>query len=105
MAISQDTRALVLERDSHRCSGRFLGGVCSAILDVHHILPEAEGGTDDPENLMTLCHAHHTMLEAIRKAILARRDRARRRCTHHHLYPGARELCEQRLNRRPERER
>lgn len=30
-------------------------------LDVHHIVPLNEGGSDDLENLTTLCKAHHRM--------------------------------------------
>jgi len=96
--LSPDTRARVLERDQHRCSGRFLGGECSAVLDVHHILPRSEGGTDEPENLLTLCHSHHPMLEAIRRAILSRRKPAWRTCPHNHRYDHARRMCEERLN-------
>jgi 5-methylcytosine-specific restriction endonuclease McrA len=92
-----EIRARIIARD-RACSGRFLGGECSAILDVHHIRPRDEGGTDDPSNLMVLCHVHHPMLEALRKAILKRRVPARRTCPHRHPYPGAREACERRLN-------
>lgn len=28
-------------------------------LEVHHIVPRRLGGTDHPENLITLCHEHH----------------------------------------------
>lgn len=92
-----EIRARILARDAG-CSGRFLGGACSATLDVHHIRPREEGGTDADENLMVLCHRHHPMLEAIRKAILQRRE-PRKTCRHRHPYPGAREACERRLNR------
>lgn len=92
----ENTRARILTRDSG-CSGRFLGGRCSRVLDVHHILPREEGGTDEDDNLMVLCHVHHPMLEALRRAIL-KRSQPRRTCRHRHLYPGAREACERRLN-------
>lgn len=103
MKLPAEIRERVLERDSFRCSGRFLGGECSAVLDVHHILPRDEGGTDDEDNLLTLCHRHHPVLEALRRAILKRRGW--RRCPHPpgtHRYPGAREACERRLNRHRE---
>jgi 5-methylcytosine-specific restriction endonuclease McrA len=29
-------------------------------VDVAHIIPRAQGGSDGPENLRGLCHAHHT---------------------------------------------
>lgn len=28
-------------------------------LEIHHIKPVAEGGGDEPENLITLCHSCH----------------------------------------------
>lgn len=92
----ENIRARVIARDGG-CSGRFLGGACSEIIDVHHILPREEGGTDEMDNLMALCHAHHPMLEALRRSILRRRP-SHRRCRHRHVYPGAREECERRLN-------
>jgi hypothetical protein len=30
--------------------------------DLHHIVPWAEGGTHDPENLIVLCSGHHKLL-------------------------------------------
>ena len=96
MDMWEDTRARIIERD-RGCSGRFLGGQCSSVLDVHHILPVAEGGTDSDDNLMALCHVHHPSLEAMRNAILKRRVPRWRRCHHRHLYPGAREARERRL--------
>lgn len=92
-------RDRVLERDQHRCSGRFLGGECSAVLDVHHIVSRREGGTDALDNLLTLCHRHHPMLESIRRAILSRRKPVWKKCPHYHRYDDARRLCEERLNR------
>lgn len=89
-------RTRIIERD-RGCSGRFLGGRCSSVLDVHHIKPRTEGGSDEDDNLMALCHVHHPQLEGLRRAILRRRPW--RRCPHEHRYPGAREACEQRLNR------
>lgn len=92
----EDTRARIIARDGG-CSGRFLGGICSEVIDVHHILPRGEGGTNEDENLMALCHVHHPTLEALRRALLKRRQ-PRRVCRHRHVYPGAREACERRLN-------
>lgn len=104
----EDIRTRVLARDARRCSGRFLGGGCSAILDVHHILPREEGGTDEDENLLSLCHRHHPMMEALRRAILKRRGGPIwKPCPHKpgiHRYPGARESCEQTLNRHLQRQ-
>jgi len=95
-----DLRALVLARDGSRCTvGWLLGGACADTLDVDHLVPRAEGGEDAPDNLITVCHRHHPMREAIRREVLRRRGRLEwRRCTHEHRYPGAREACERRLN-------
>lgn len=99
MTVPVEIRERVLVRDGFRCSGRFLGGECSAVLDIHHILPREEGGSDDDSNLLTLCHRHHPMLEALRRAILKRRAPRWKHCHHKHPYPGGKEACERRLNR------
>lgn len=95
-----DLRALVLERDGSRCTvGWLLGGACHETLDIHHITPQAEGGSDHPDNLMTACHSHHPMVEAVRREVMRRRGH--RFCPHRpgtHRYPHAREECERRLN-------
>ena len=98
MKLPAEIRERILARDGFRCSGRFIGGECSAVLDVHHIRPREEGGTDEDSNLMTLCHRHHPMLEALRRAILKRKSSRWKHCHHHHPYPGGREECERRLN-------
>jgi hypothetical protein len=53
-------RYVVFERDGWRC--RAPG--CSAYgpLHAHHIVFRAHGGSDDPENLATLCTFHHKAL-------------------------------------------
>jgi 5-methylcytosine-specific restriction endonuclease McrA len=51
------TRKLVRRRDGDRCT---VPGCRSAqFIDVHHIVPRAEGGGHEPENLTLLCGAHH----------------------------------------------
>ena len=51
------TRRLVFQRDHHRCS---VPGCRSAqSLDIHHIVPRAQGGSHDPDNLTLLCAGHH----------------------------------------------
>lgn len=39
--------------------------VCSfdEVVEVHHIIPQRVGGTDDPENLILLCPNHHAMAD------------------------------------------
>jgi hypothetical protein len=92
----ENIRARIIDRD-RACSGRFLGGPCSPLIDVHHIVPRDEGGTDEDENLLALCHRHHPMLESMRRQILRRRGW--KTCPHDHRYSWAREECEAKLNR------
>lgn len=48
-------RRQVLARDRHRCVEC---GECEQ-LQVHHLIPFAEGGTDSVTNLVTLCRDCH----------------------------------------------
>jgi hypothetical protein len=50
-------RRSVLRRDQHRC--QVPGCRHATFVDVHHIRPREEGGGHEPENLLTLCSAHH----------------------------------------------
>jgi len=46
----------VRARDKHRCQ---VPGCSRTSVHAHHIIPRSQGGTDDPENLVSLCAAHH----------------------------------------------
>ena len=37
-------------------------GACVEGYDVHHITHKGAGGDDIPENLISLCRAHHNMV-------------------------------------------
>jgi hypothetical protein len=50
-------RRSVLRRDQRRC--QVPGCRHATFVDVHHIRPREEGGGHEPENLLTLCGAHH----------------------------------------------
>lgn len=50
-------RQYALVRDGRRC--RICGE--SRAVDVHHITPRAQGGSDDASNLITLCPTHHAL--------------------------------------------
>ncbi len=51
------TRRLVMQRDSGRC---VVPGCRHAVwVDVHHLVPRAEGGRHDPDALVVICGAHH----------------------------------------------
>lgn len=56
------TRRRVMQRDRYECQFDVTGKglICGArATEVDHITPRAEGGTDDMENLMAICHQHH----------------------------------------------
>ena len=46
----------VRARDRHFCQ---VPGCSRAAVHAHHIKPRSQGGSDDPENLISLCAAHH----------------------------------------------
>ena len=66
------TRSGVLRRDGYRCVE------CGADLardgaHVHHVLPRAAGGIDEPANLISLCQLCHAAVHPNLQARLARR--------------------------------
>ncbi len=58
--VNSRTRSRVLKRDDKKCA------ICGKdeLVQVHHIVPAASGGTDDYRNLITLCYRDH---EAVHK--------------------------------------
>ena len=58
-------RRRVWLRDGGRCRYRdpVTGRRCNSshLLQIHHLLPVAEGGGPEPHNLALACHAHHSM--------------------------------------------
>ncbi len=65
--IPPSVRREVLARDGHRCRTAGCGGV--RFLDVHHIVPREHGGSNDPDNLITLCCACHRMIHERSNAV------------------------------------
>ena len=58
-----NVREYVLHRDGHKCQNpdcKYKDKNKKQILKVHHIKYRSEGGTDRPENLITLCSKCHT---------------------------------------------
>ncbi len=53
------TRREVLARDRHQCRRKGCGH--TRFLHLHHITPRANGGTNNTENLVTLCTACHDL--------------------------------------------
>jgi hypothetical protein len=57
-------RELVTDRDKRRCQAcRKL--LPKRALSVHHILPRSLGGTEDLDNLITLCFSCHDAIEEL----------------------------------------
>jgi len=54
-----NTREYVLYRDGHKCQ-LCKGKSKDKILNVHHIVFRSHGGTDKPNNLITLCNSCHS---------------------------------------------
>jgi 5-methylcytosine-specific restriction endonuclease McrA len=63
------TRRKVLSRDRHCC--RAPGCEHTKFLEVHHVIPRADGGGIDPENLITLCSACHRLMHEKTEALIA----------------------------------
>lgn len=59
-------RKKVFKRDHYQC--RVCGDTDA--LTVHHITPRGEGGTDDLDNLITLCDACHQRVHRIERVVL-----------------------------------
>lgn len=56
-----NTKAMVLHRDNYTC--RYCKGKRKdSKLEVHHVIFRSQGGSDEEENLITLCHACHKEL-------------------------------------------
>lgn len=54
----ENTKAMVLNRDNYTCQC-CKGKHKDSKLEVHHIIFRSQGGSDEPENLITLCHTCH----------------------------------------------
>lgn len=54
MSVSKRLRYKILRRDQYTC--RFCGASAPLVLlEIDHVVPRSEGGTDAPENLQVLC--------------------------------------------------
>jgi len=58
----ENVKAYVLARDKYQCQADKKG--CKPVLNVHHIKFKSQGGSDSPDNLITLCEKHHEQLHA-----------------------------------------
>lgn len=57
-------RDAALERDNYACQGSEFGlrHICLGGNHVHHLRTRALGGTDDLDNLLTVCLAAHDLI-------------------------------------------
>ncbi|MFT3694136.1 MAG: HNH endonuclease signature motif containing protein [Kofleriaceae bacterium] len=58
--VTPSTRRTVVQRDRGKCV--VAGCRSQRFVDIHHIVPRAEGGGHTADNLVLLCFAHHQML-------------------------------------------
>ena len=54
-------RQQILKRDFYTCQE------CAQVfraseLEIHHVIPRSNGGSDDPANLRTYCKRHHARM-------------------------------------------
>lgn len=59
----ENTKAMVLNRDNYTCQC-CKGKHKDSKLEVHHIIFRSNGGSDEQENLITLCHTCHKDLHS-----------------------------------------
>jgi 5-methylcytosine-specific restriction endonuclease McrA len=57
----ENTKAMVLNRDNYTCQ-HCKGKHKDFKLEVHHIIFKSQGGSDEHDNLITLCHTCHDNL-------------------------------------------
>ena len=59
--IGKDVRRKVYRRDDFQCA------LCGDVrhLQIHHIIPRSIGGSDFPENLVTLCAQCHAIAHGV----------------------------------------
>lgn len=53
------TRALILRIDKYLCQSCLAKGRTTAAAEVDHIVPKHKGGTDEADNLQSLCKPCH----------------------------------------------
>ena len=68
--IPPKTRREVLARDGHRCRAPGCGR--RRFLEVHHVVARSRGGSNEPENLVTLCSGCHRVWHERRATVTGR---------------------------------
>ncbi|WP_170924371.1 HNH endonuclease [Mycobacterium avium] len=80
-------RTRILERDGHVCQARDEGCETEAI-EVHHIVPIELGGTNDDDNLISLCGCCHYRRTTQQRQESMARKRAGQREARRRNHPG-----------------
>jgi 5-methylcytosine-specific restriction endonuclease McrA len=70
----KNARRYIRARDGDRCRVCDASGVVQRMF-THHILPRAQGGTDDVKNLMLVCQSCHMKLEREAQQLAAKPKR------------------------------
>jgi 5-methylcytosine-specific restriction endonuclease McrA len=55
--VTRALRDIVLERENYTCAL-----CCNPANDVHHVVPRAQGGRSNPQNLIAICRLCHAKL-------------------------------------------
>ncbi len=67
-------RLAILERDRGLCQACLAKGRVTPASEVHHVIPKARGGIDDPRNLVAQCHSCHIEADAANRGHRTRRQ-------------------------------
>jgi len=65
LGLDKDHRISILSRDNYKCARCYRVSEDFGVMQVHHIVPVSEGGTDENKNLITLCSMCHTRVHQI----------------------------------------
>lgn len=65
--LTAEQKHAVFLRDKGKCTHLVEGQRCNSDkwTQTHHIIPVSRGGTNDPENLTTLCSFHHDLVHQL----------------------------------------
>jgi 5-methylcytosine-specific restriction endonuclease McrA len=74
----KEIRLAALKRDGHRCQECYASK--GGYISVHHIVPKKRGGTDDLDNLVTLCFDCLVSGQLLRREAMERDNHQCREC-------------------------
>jgi len=62
VSLDAQLRQAVFARDGGCVARLFMNSTCKGAPHAHHVLPRGRGGTDELDNLVTLCALHHRLV-------------------------------------------